>query len=161
MTMLPPIPRRPYVLAMVVASVVALGAGVGLGMSVEGANSSTAMGLAGVLIGLAGLSVIPAMGKPLISEENWGLAVLGTSVTRTMLAVGGMMVLIEGMGLPRKSAVYGVMVGAAILMVVEAGVAVWLLSRREQLREGMMRTSNGESKAAPGANPVGADGSAR
>jgi len=159
MTIMQPIPRKPYAIAMMIASVVAIGAGVGVGMMAEGSGSSLEMGIAGVMIGLSGLSVVPVLGKPLVSEENWGLAVLGTSVTRTMLAVGGMMVLIEGMGLSRKGSVYGVMVGATVLMVVEAAVAVWLLSRREQGRVASLRSKE-EANSVSGASPSGVDGSA-
>lgn len=126
-----PISRGVFSITMLIATMVALSASVGV-VSAAGGGSDLAMLVGGlaVLAGLASLATL--VGPPLLPNEYWGMAVLAVSGARTMLALGAMMVLIEFAGFERRAVVFGVLSGTAILMIAEAAAAVILLNKRER-----------------------------
>ncbi len=130
---LAPIPRVPFAVACGVGAVASVLTGLATA-SGAGGGQDVLIGV-GIALGLlAAMSIVPLIGPPLISAESWGLAVLGVSGLRTIGALGAMLVLIEVQGLARKPAVYGLLIGTVVMLIAEAGAAVWLLSRRERLR---------------------------
>ena len=150
------IPRAPFAVAMAAATVAALGVGLWLA-SEQGASGATLMAIGGVIGVCAALCIVPLFGEPIVTPERWGLVVMGCSAARTMLAMFGMLVLIEAQGLDRKPVVYGVLSGALILMVIEAATAVWLLSRRESRRLSAVGAGRVQESTSAGAAAAGSE----
>lgn len=149
-THLAPIPRTPYAAVMAAASLVGMGVGLAAASS-AGASPAVLMAVGAVLgIGVV-LAAAPIVAQPLIKPEVWGLAVLAASGSRTLLALGGMLVLIEMQGLERRPVVYGLLAGTLVMMVAEGAAAAWLLTRRDrQLKQTVLST--GASAASGDAN---------
>lgn len=148
-THLAPIPRTPYAAVMAAASVVGMGAGIAAASSAGGTSAVTAA-VAGVLaVGIV-LAAVPLLGPPLVRPETWGLVVLGVSGARTLLALAGMLVLIEVQDLDRRPVVYGVLAGTLVLMTAECAAAVWLLGRRERQRKQTVSTPDAALSGANG-----------
>lgn len=123
------IPQRgPYALLVGGASLAAVGAALLVAQKI-GADERTLLALSGALMLCAGLCVIPSLGAPLVTRERWGLVVMGVSAARTLVGMGAMLVLIEGLGLANRPVVMSMLTGVGIMMVVEAAVAVWLLAK--------------------------------
>lgn len=123
------IPQRgPYALLVGGASLVAVGAALLVAQNI-GADERTLLALSGALMLCAGLCVIPSLGAPLVTRERWGLVVMGVSAARTLVGMGAMLVLIEGLGLENRPVVMSLLTGVGIMMIVEAAVAVWLLAK--------------------------------
>jgi hypothetical protein len=126
-----PIRRRRFALIMGVATLCALGAGLGLAAR-SGADGPALVSI-GLVILVGGLLSVPAMLGPwLIKDEIWGLGVLGITGARTLLGMGSMLILIEVQGLPRQPVVHALLAGVMILTTAEACVAVWQLQTRER-----------------------------
>lgn len=126
-----PIHRRRFALIMGVATLCALGAG--LGLAARAGADGMALVSIGLVIAIGGLLSVPAMLGPwLIKDEIWGLGVLGITGARTLLGMGGMLILIEVLGLPRQAVVHALLAGVMILTTAEACVAVWQLQARER-----------------------------
>lgn len=133
----PPIQRSRFGLVMVVATLCAVGASVLLAGRAEGADSASLLAVGGTVLAGAALAVFAVLGPAFIKDEHWGLAVLGVSAARTMLAMFAMLILIEVAGLPRQPVVHGLLAGTIILTTAEAAGAVWQLQRREAARVAM------------------------
>lgn len=124
---------------------------VGVGMaSAVGGSAATLMGVGVALTLLAGLCLAAMVGPPLVKPETWGLVVLGVSGLRTMAALGAMLVLVEVQGLDRKPAVYGLLLGTMVMLVAEAGAAVWLISKRDQRRLALKNVEKNPTGSGPG-----------
>lgn len=132
-TPLDPIPTRPYAIVMLLTGSLALGLGLFVSRALGG-EGTTLLAVGGALLVGVLLSVIPLLGRPLVTPDNWGLVVLGVSLGRTLLALGAMAILVELSGLPRRPVVIPLLVCTLLVMIAEAATAVWLLSRRERLR---------------------------
>lgn len=132
---LAPIPRSLYALLMTGAGVAALAAGllVARAAAAEG-DADFLLPVAGSLLFSIALAVVPLLGPPLVTPPRWGLVVLGVTATRTLVAMGAMLILLEILGLPRRPVVYGLLSGTLLLLVADAIGAVWLLSRRDAAR---------------------------
>lgn len=130
---LAPIPRAPFALAMLCASIAALAAAYFLSTG-QGAQGPVLSSIMGAVVIACLMSGVALLGSPIVTPERWGLVVLGVSGARTILALGGMLILLEVQGLPRKPVVYGLLSAVFILMTVEASVAAILLNRRERQR---------------------------
>jgi hypothetical protein len=132
-TPLDPIPTRPYAIVMLLTGGLALGLGVFISQALGG-EGTTLLAVGGALLACVLLSVIPMLGRPLVTPDNWGIVVLGVSLGRTLLALGAMAIYVEMSGLPRRPVVIPLLTCTLVLMVAEAVTAVWLLSRRDRLR---------------------------
>jgi hypothetical protein len=142
------IPSTPYVLACGVGLVLSVGGGVGVAALIgAGTSIMLTVGIVAFVVGL--LFLAPVLGKVFLTPETWGLAVLGATVVQTMLTVGAMMVALEGFGLDRRPTVVGLLTSSVIMMMVEAGTAVWLLTMREK-----QRTVIGSSKLTHDASAI-------
>jgi hypothetical protein len=153
------IPKAPFAIAMAAGTLAALAVGVWLAAS-QGGEGATLLAIAGVIAACAALCVVPLLGEPVVTPERWGLVVMGCSAFRTLIAMFGMMVLIQVQGLERKPVVYGVLSGAFLLMTVEALAAVWLLNKRESRRLQLARSSgvtNSHSSSAAGSAAGGSE----
>lgn len=139
-----PIPRLPYAAMVGFGALVSIGAGVWVAAAVGG-QAGVQTSVAAVLVIGVLLAVVPLMGPPLVTPDRWGMMVLAVSGIRTMLAMGGMLVLIEVQGLERRPVVYGLLTGTLLMMAIEAMAAVWLLSRRERARSTPRLNANGSS----------------
>lgn len=95
-----------------------------------GAGESGLLAIVGVLALCVGVCIAPLMGPPLVTRERWGLVVMGASLARTLVVMGGMMVLIEAMHIDRRPVVYSLLTGGLMMMAIEAIVAALLLNRR-------------------------------
>jgi hypothetical protein len=138
---------------MALASALGIGLGVLVARGVGGGPDvlgpiAAALALAAIVM------VVPLVGPPLVTAHTWGLAAMGASMGRTLLAMGGMMVLITVLGLPAKPVVYGLLSGAVLMMAAEAGIAVRVLARVDRDRKGSKLT------ATPGPAPAARAGSA-
>lgn len=131
----PHIPRLGYGVTMAVSCAAAIGAGLFMANR-AGANADTLGAVAIALTVLASVCVVPLLGPPLVSDQSWGLVVLGCGAMRTMLALGAMLVLIEVQGLERRPVVMGILIGAMGMMIAEAAVAVRALAARDRHRLG-------------------------
>lgn len=160
MSTLEAIPNRPYSLAMGASAVVAVALAALMGSSM-GLTGPVLMGVMGVAAVMGAMFVAMLIGPTLITPENWGLAIMAVSGARTMLALGAMLVMVESMGLPRAPVVYSIMVPAALLMTVEACVAVMLLMARERARIRSSSPVHTTESSAPGQQTRSADGSIR
>lgn len=136
------IPRKPYAFGMLIATAVALAAGLGIASMSEGSTSGALIAVALTLLAGLALCALPLAGPPLVSPDRWGLAVLMASVARTMLVLLALVVFVEGQGLPRKPVGFGLLAGALIMMFAEAAIAVHLLMKRERLRAGTPSTNS-------------------
>lgn len=132
--LLPPINRARFALIMGVATVCATGLAAGLAASADGANTNTTLIVAGIVAASLLLSVVAMLGPNFISDDAWGLAVLGTTAMRTMLAMGAMVMLIEIVKLPKQPVVYGLLGGAILMCFAEAAAAVWQIQKRDIAR---------------------------
>lgn len=128
-----PIPRLPFAAICGLGALASVAGGVGMASSMGG-SPDTLVGVGIALALLAGLCLAALAGPPLVTDDNWGLVVLGVSGVRTMAALGAMLVLVEVQGLDRKPAVYAMLAGTVVMLVAEAGAAVWLISRRDRQR---------------------------
>jgi len=158
-TELAPIPRTQYGAVIAAAAVASVMLGL-LAARGAGGEPPVLTALAGVLGAGAALGVVPLLGPRVIPPGVWGLAVLGVSAARTLLALGAMLALIEVQGLERRPVVYGVLAGTGVMMIAEGAAAAWLLMRREACRAG--GGSGGGNGAGtdhtPGARPEGGAG---
>lgn len=137
---LPPINRKRFALSMAVSTAAAVALGVGMASRAnggEGVDSGVLLTIGGVLMAGASLSMFTMLGSWLIKDEHWGLAVLGVTAARTLLAMFAMLLLIEVGGLPRHAVVHGLLAGTMLLTLAEAAAAVWQLQRREVARASM------------------------
>lgn len=134
---------------MAAASAVGMGVGIAVAGSAGGTGAVTAA-VAGVLAVGVVLAAVPLLGHPLVRPETWGLVVLGVSAARTLLALGGMLVLIEVQGLDRRPVVYGVLAGTLVMMIAEGAAAAWLLNRRERQRKQTGSTPDAAHRGATG-----------
>lgn len=130
-----PINRRLFAIAVAVATLCALGAGLMLA-SRAGAEGNALIAIGAVILAGGMLSVPAMLGPWLIKDEIWGLAVLGVTAFRTVLGIGGMFVLIELVGLPRQAVVHALLIGVMLLTTAEAAAAVWQLQRQQAARTG-------------------------
>lgn len=124
------IPRATYAVAMGCATLVALGLSVMVAMAMSGSSQS----LLGVVIGVLACSaamVIPMMGPPLVTPDRWGMVVLGCTGVRTMIGLGGMLLLSQAFPGDKKAIVFAILTGTMILIGAEGLVAVWLLARQD------------------------------
>jgi len=135
-----PISRGVFSITMLIATLVALVAAVGAVTGV-GAGTDVATMVGGFVVLAGVISLLTLVGPPLIPHEYWGMAVLGVSGVRTMLALGAMLVLIEIAGFDRRGVVFGLLSGTAILMIAEAAVAVILLNKRERAHAALRSVS--------------------
>ncbi len=137
---------------MAVSCAVAIAAG--LFMAWRGGADADTLVAIGIALGvLASVCVVPLLGPPLVSDDSWGMVVLGTGAMRTMLALGAMLVLIEMQGLPRRPVAAGILTGAVMMMVAEAVAAVRLLAWRDRQKaalRGAMGTSDKTKTSSAG-----------
>lgn len=155
--LLPPINRTRFALIMGAATVCATGVAAALAASTDGATTNTTLIVAGIVAASLLLSVVAMLGPNFISDDAWGLAVLGTTAMRTMLAMGAMMMLIEIVKLPKEPVVYGLLGGVLLLCFAEACAAVWQIQKRDAARsKAATETSNNTpSPQAANAAPTG------
>ncbi len=126
-----PINRRRFALIMGVATACALAAG--LGLAARAGGEGAALVSIGLVIFIGALLSVPAMLGPwLIRDEMWGLCVLGVTGAHTLVGMGGMLVLIEVLGLARQPVVHGLLAGLMTLTVAAASAAVFQLQSRER-----------------------------
>ncbi len=154
--LLPPIDRSRFALMMGLATVCATALAGGLAASADGANTSTTLIVCGLVAASVLLSVVAMLGPSLISDDMWGMAVLGTTALRTMLAMGAMLMLIEVFSLPKEPVVYGLLGGVILLCFAEAGAAVWQIQKRDAARARSRATGHANenpSPQAPGTAP--------
>jgi hypothetical protein len=147
--LLPPINRARFAQIMGVATLCAAAAAGGIAWAAEGGNTTTTLVIVGLVIASLLPSVVAMLGPSFISDEAWGLSVLGTCAMRTMLAMGAMLLLIEMVKLPREPVVFGLLAGAMILTLTEAGLAVWQLQRREAARAGQRPLTQSTDTPSP------------
>jgi hypothetical protein len=138
-----------YALVMGAATVLSIGAGL-FAASAGGGDTGVLTAVAAVLAASAGISLAPVLARPpWVRLAWWGMVVLGAMSARMLMAIAGMLVLIEVLGLPKAAVVYGLLTGTLLVMAAEAGAAVWLLNRRTGPNEPLARpdsTSLGEAR---------------
>jgi hypothetical protein len=123
-----------------------------------GSDFSLALAVAGVLALGSMLCIVPALGRRWFEDRHWGLVVMGVSVTRTMVALGAMLIMLEVAGLPRKPVVYGVLAGTFVMMMVEAIVAVLIINQHDRrLQESKGLVTHRAQGSAPRGTHDGSD----
>lgn len=150
LTEIAPISRQSYAISMTACCLMAIGVGMAAA-SAAGAEGETLVAILVALLACASLTIIPLIGPPLVTSDRWGLAVMATSAGRTMVALMGMLILLEVQNHPRKPVVYALLVATLVMMIAEAAIAVRLLAKRDRDRK-LLSTPAGvsPSQASPG-----------
>lgn len=94
---------------------------------------------------IAGVSVLGLLPVLVRSAERFGLAVLGASVFRLLLAMFGALVLTEVSGLESRPVWLGVVAGAGLMLTAETAAAVAILASLERKKAGLAGVEPGSS----------------
>lgn len=94
---------------------------------------------------VAGVSVLGLLPVLVRSAERFGLAVLGASVFRLLLAMFGALVLTEVSGLESRPVWLGVVAGAGLMLMAETAAAVAILASLERKKAGLAGVEPGSS----------------
>mgnify|MGYP001032565077 CR=1 FL=1 len=111
----------------------ALGVVVALLMASQaGGEGMTLAAITGCVLAFGATCVVALIGPPLVTQDRFGMVVLGTSAIRVVLVLAAMILLTEAAGLPKRPVVIGLLGGVLPIMVAEAFAAVVLIHRREK-----------------------------
>lgn len=129
---------------MVVATLAAIALVVLVALNVGVAMPVTVMMAVGMVL-LGATSIVPLLGRPIVTPENWGLVVMGVGIARTTMAMIVILSIqgsIESVDSARKHVALALLGGAVIMMMAEATVAVILLAKRDATRRALLDTTN-------------------
>ena len=105
-----------------------------LAAHLSGGANAPAMQTAGLILVVSLIGLLPVLVK---SSEHFGLAVLGASVARLLLAMFAAFILTEVGGLANKPVWLGVIAGAGLTLIVETTAVIMILSSIERKKAGM------------------------
>jgi hypothetical protein len=121
-----------YAVAMVGVAVAASACAFAVARAVGGIDSPAVL-TAGVIGVVSLVGLLPILVR---SAEHFGLAVLGASVARLLLAMFAAVVLTEVGGAASRPVWLGVVAGSGLALVAEATLAVVILSSMERQKAG-------------------------
>lgn len=154
----PKIPRGLHAAIMIGGVVLSVILGVAIASQQEDATG-TLLSI-GIALGLCGsIALIALVGPPLVTQERFGLVVLGSTAARTMISVLLILVLTQVQGLAKRPVAYGVMSGTFVLLIIEAAAAVWLLARIDRARASRLELQSNQIGNPPATAGGVSDGS--
>lgn len=125
-------PRSLYAGAMVAVAVVASACAFVVARAVGEADGPAVL-TAGVIGVVSLVGLLPILVQ---SAEHFGLAVLGASMARLLLAMFAAVVLTEVGSAPSRPVWLGVVAGAGLALIAEATIAIAILSSIERKKAG-------------------------
>ncbi|GAB5495773.1 MAG: hypothetical protein Phyf2KO_08530 [Phycisphaerales bacterium] len=119
--------------ALMVATAVFASVFAFLAAHLSGGANAVALQIAGLIAVVSLIGLLPALVR---SVEYFGLAVLGASVARMLLAMFAAFILTEVGGIENKPVWLGVIAGAGLSLIVETSAAIMILSSIERKKAG-------------------------
>ncbi|MBX3407912.1 MAG: hypothetical protein KF869_14225 [Phycisphaeraceae bacterium] len=124
-------PRAAYAGLMAVAMVVAVGAA--YATSVLAGGDGRAAGFAVAVVGAASLfSLLPSLIQSVNAAAHFGMYIFGASLARVFVLMIAVLAIDNGGTVVRRPFVLGVLVGAAVVLVIETAAAMVILKRLDR-----------------------------